>query len=82
MKILAFITALLAFQFCLAQEPPKTPISYKNAPTKSVDFLKSEKLKAKKAKWFHDSVGRYHAQFIDKKKNTDITYIFINGGLR
>jgi hypothetical protein len=80
MKLFTLIVTVLAFQVAFAQEPPKTPISYKNAPVKSADYLKSLKLKPQKAQWFSDAIGRYHAQFIDKKKNTDITYIFINGG--
>lgn len=80
MKLLSLLIAILSFHFCFSQEPPKTSIGYKSAPVKSVEYLKAQKLKAKKAKWYQDSIGRYHATFIDRKKNTNITYIFISGG--
>jgi hypothetical protein len=66
-KLLALTMVMLAFHWCSAQEPTFAPITLKDAPTEAVNYLKTQKLKAKKAKWGKAQPAIYIADFKKKK---------------
>jgi hypothetical protein len=80
-KLFASLAFFFLVQTCLAQETMFRPITYKEAPAEAVNYLKTQKLKAKKAKWSISPTGVYLADFQKKKQSTAAYYLRNNGVL-
>jgi len=80
MKLIASLALFFLIQTCAAQDMIFSPISYKDAPAEAVNYLKTQKLKAKKAKWSLSPTGVYMADF-QKKKQSKVAYYLMNTGM-
>ena len=80
MKLIATLAVFFLIHTCSAQDIPFTPINYKDAPAEAVNYLKTQKLKAKKAKWSLSPTGVYMADF-QKKKQSKVAYYLQSTGM-
>jgi len=64
----------------VAQDMVFRPIPHKEAPAEAVNYLKTQKLKAKKAKWSLSPSGIYLADF-QKKKQSKVAYYLNKNGM-
>ena len=78
-KLFATLAVIFLFNVCSAQEIYFRPIPLKEAHAEAINYLKTQKLKAKKAKWFRSESGVYMADY-QKKKASKIAFYFNPSG--